>query len=146
MTMMARKRSPIPRLADDYSREAAAKRIDFVGAATGARPAYIGSYSLDPAAVAGNVEIFLRFNYPTGDAAGQNMTGKATARACGWIIANYPGVRRSAEIAAATTLRGQLSLGSAIVAGKRVGAHERLGRNRPALRGCNSEKEASWTG
>jgi hydroxymethylglutaryl-CoA reductase (NADPH) len=224
MTMMARKRSPIPRLADDYSREAAAKR----------------------------------------------MTGKATARACGWILADYPGVRqfclesnlatdkkssqinildtrgkrvtaeatipvelvrqvmrttpeqlfrarqlwnlgglmsgvhsngnhsangiaamsdgayyyysitiaalivatcgggtglptqreclellgcygagkvlKFAEIVAATALCGELSLGSAIVAGEWVGAHERLGRNRPALRGFNSEKEASWTG
>ena len=38
--------------------------------------------------------IFLRFNYTTGDAAGQNMTGKATSRACDWILAHYPGVRR----------------------------------------------------
>jgi hypothetical protein len=33
-----------------------------------------------------------------------------------------------------------------IVAGEWAGAHERLGRNRPALSGFNSEKEASWTG
>jgi hypothetical protein len=33
-----------------------------------------------------------------------------------------------------------------IVAGEWIGAHERLGRNRSALRGFNSEKEASWTG
>ena len=89
---MARKRSPTPRLAADYSREAAAKRIDFVGAATGARPAHIGSDPLDPAVAAGNVENFIG------------------------------------------------------TAGEWVGAHERLGRNRPALRGFNSEKEASWTG
>jgi hypothetical protein len=38
-----------------------------------------------------------------------------------------------------------MSLGSAIVAGERVGAHGRLGRNRPALRRFNSEMEASWT-
>jgi len=38
--------------------------------------------------------IFLRFNYTTGDAAGQNMTGRATSRACDWILAHYPGVRR----------------------------------------------------
>ena len=30
-------------------------------------------------------------NYTTGDAAGQNMTGKATLAACEWIMANYPG-------------------------------------------------------
>jgi hydroxymethylglutaryl-CoA reductase (NADPH) len=33
----------------------------------------------------------LRFNYTTGDAAGQNLTGKATLAACEWIAANYPG-------------------------------------------------------
>jgi hydroxymethylglutaryl-CoA reductase (NADPH) len=33
----------------------------------------------------------LRFNYTTGDAAGQNMTGKATRAACEWIKKNYPG-------------------------------------------------------
>ncbi|HTT39427.1 MAG TPA: hydroxymethylglutaryl-CoA reductase [Burkholderiales bacterium] len=33
----------------------------------------------------------LRFNYTTGDAAGQNMTGKATLAACEWIAAHYPG-------------------------------------------------------
>jgi hydroxymethylglutaryl-CoA reductase (NADPH) len=38
--------------------------------------------------------IFLRFNYTTGDAAGQNLTGRATWRACNWILENFPGVRR----------------------------------------------------
>jgi hydroxymethylglutaryl-CoA reductase (NADPH) len=33
----------------------------------------------------------LRFNYTTGDAAGQNMTGKATFAACEWIKKTYPG-------------------------------------------------------
>jgi hydroxymethylglutaryl-CoA reductase (NADPH) len=210
MAMTARKRGVIPRLEDDYSRASAAKRMEFISAATGARPQHIGRYSLDPAAVAGNVEnfigaaqvpigiagpllvdgehargefyvplattegtlvasynrgmkllylaggvkttvmddrmqrapafgfdsarearafgqwvtaslddirqqaeattrtgrlhdieqfsasrfIFLRFNYTTGDAAGQNLTGKATSRACDWILAHYPGVRR----------------------------------------------------
>ena len=37
---------------------------------------------------------YLRFNYTTGDAAGQNMTGKATLAACEWIHATYPGARR----------------------------------------------------
>jgi hydroxymethylglutaryl-CoA reductase (NADPH) len=35
--------------------------------------------------------LYTRFNYSTGDAAGQNMTGKATFAASRWIIANYPG-------------------------------------------------------
>ena len=34
--------------------------------------------------------LFTRFNYTTGDAAGQNLSGKATAAACVWILANYP--------------------------------------------------------
>jgi hydroxymethylglutaryl-CoA reductase (NADPH) len=46
--------------------------------------AYIGQYSIGPLR-------YLRFNYTTGDAAGQNMTGKATLAACEWIQANYPG-------------------------------------------------------
>jgi hydroxymethylglutaryl-CoA reductase (NADPH) len=37
---------------------------------------------------------FLRFNYTTGDAAGQNMVGRATFAASSWIIDNYPGIRR----------------------------------------------------
>ncbi|MFL5827291.1 MAG: hydroxymethylglutaryl-CoA reductase [Thermoleophilaceae bacterium] len=36
--------------------------------------------------------IFTRFNYTTGDAAGQNLTGKATQAACMWINQNYPGI------------------------------------------------------
>ncbi len=34
--------------------------------------------------------LYLRFNYTTGDAAGQNMVGKATLAACQWIEANHP--------------------------------------------------------
>lgn len=32
---------------------------------------------------------FLRFNFSTGDAAGQNMVGRATFAACSWILDNY---------------------------------------------------------
>lgn len=34
--------------------------------------------------------LYARFCYTTGDAAGQNMTGKATFAACEWIKANHP--------------------------------------------------------
>ena len=34
--------------------------------------------------------LYTRYNYTTGDAAGQNLTGKATAAACAWITANNP--------------------------------------------------------
>src|SRR3954447_260004 len=36
--------------------------------------------------------LYTRFDYTTGDAAGQNMTGKATDAACKWIKQNYPGI------------------------------------------------------
>ncbi|MBS1794747.1 MAG: hydroxymethylglutaryl-CoA reductase [Acidobacteria bacterium] len=38
--------------------------------------------------------LYLRFNYTTGDAAGQNMVGKATKAACDWIETVYPGIER----------------------------------------------------
>lgn len=120
MTMMAGKRSPISRVAGDYSQETAAKRIDVVGAATGARPAHIGSYSPDPAMVAG-----LPTQCECLELLGCHGAGK---------------VRKLAGIAAAA-LCGELSPGSAIADGEWAGARERLGRSRPALR-----KEASWTG
>ena len=44
---------------------------------------YIGQYSIGPLR-------YLRLNYSTGDAAGQNMTGKATLAACQWIQQNHP--------------------------------------------------------
>jgi hydroxymethylglutaryl-CoA reductase (NADPH) len=37
---------------------------------------------------------YTRFNYTTGDAAGQNMVSKATAAACDWILRQVPTVRR----------------------------------------------------
>lgn len=37
--------------------------------------------------------VHLRFNYSTGDAAGQNMVSLATFVACNWILAQYKGIR-----------------------------------------------------
>lgn len=37
-----------------------------------------------------NKFVFLRFNFSTGDAAGQNMVGRATFAACRWILDRYP--------------------------------------------------------
>jgi hydroxymethylglutaryl-CoA reductase (NADPH) len=45
---------------------------------------YVGHYAV------GSLR-FLRFNYTCGDAAGQNMTGKATFAACEWMKDAYPG-------------------------------------------------------
>lgn len=42
----------------------------------------IGQYQVGPLR-------YLRFNYTTGDAAGQNMTGKATLAACEWIEEHF---------------------------------------------------------
>lgn len=38
--------------------------------------------------------LYLRFNFTTGDAAGQNMVTKATQAACNWIQSNYPNIER----------------------------------------------------
>ena len=38
--------------------------------------------------------LFTRFDYTTGDAAGQNLTGKATYAACRWIAQQYPGIEQ----------------------------------------------------
>jgi hydroxymethylglutaryl-CoA reductase (NADPH) len=37
--------------------------------------------------------LFTRFNHITGDAAGQNLSGKATAAACTWIAQQCPSIR-----------------------------------------------------
>jgi len=37
--------------------------------------------------------VYLRFNFTTGDAAGQNMVGRATFAACSWMLDNYPGIQ-----------------------------------------------------
>jgi len=39
-----------------------------------------------------NKFVYLRFNFSTGDAAGQNMVGRATFAACNWILDHYAGV------------------------------------------------------
>ena len=46
---------------------------------------------LDP--YTANKFVFVRFNFATGDAAGQNMTGQATYAACNWILSAYPKVQ-----------------------------------------------------
>jgi hydroxymethylglutaryl-CoA reductase (NADPH) len=54
------------------------------GATTGSgRLAFIDTYLASKFA-------YLRFNFTTGDAAGQNMVGRATFAACNWILEHYP--------------------------------------------------------
>jgi hydroxymethylglutaryl-CoA reductase (NADPH) len=38
--------------------------------------------------------LYTRFNYTTGDAAGQNLTGKATQAACRWIVEHCPPIEQ----------------------------------------------------
>src|SRR3954463_3199625 len=38
--------------------------------------------------------LYTRFNYSTGDAAGQNLTGKATQAACKWILDHCPDIQQ----------------------------------------------------
>jgi len=38
--------------------------------------------------------LYTRFDYTTGDAAGQNLTGKATFAACQWILDQYPDIQQ----------------------------------------------------
>ncbi len=38
-----------------------------------------------------NNHVHLRFDFETGDAAGQNMVGKATFAACNWVLSEYDG-------------------------------------------------------
>ncbi|MBV8202574.1 MAG: hypothetical protein JOZ15_18310, partial [Acidobacteria bacterium] len=61
-------------------------------------------------------------------------TGGGTARECLEMLgcAGAGGAPKLAEIAAATLLAGELSMGAALASGEFVAAHESYGRNRPA--------------
>lgn len=63
---------------------------------------------------------YLRFNYTTGDAAGQNMVGKATFAACEWIMANYEGIERYMLSGAMDTDKKHSQLNTLHSRGKRV--------------------------
>jgi hydroxymethylglutaryl-CoA reductase (NADPH) len=90
--------------------------------------------------------LFTRFDYTTGDAAGQNLTGKATAAACAWITANYSGItnfylesnfatdKKSSQVNILRT-RGKRVVAEATIPGALIEAHmhtsgERLFRAR----------------
>ena len=63
---------------------------------------------------------YLRFNYTTGDAAGQNMVGKATFVACEWIMANYSGIQRYMLSGSMDTDKKHSQLNTLHTRGKRV--------------------------
>lgn len=60
-------------------------------------------------------------------------TGLATQRECLELLGCYGkgGVKKFAEIVAATVLCGELSLGTAVIAEEWVASHDKFGRNRP---------------
>jgi hydroxymethylglutaryl-CoA reductase (NADPH) len=71
---------------------------------------------------------FVRFNYTTGDAAGQNMCGKATFAACNWIADNYPKLNRYTLSGAIDTDKKHSQLNTLHSRGARVVAEAVLPR------------------
>lgn len=66
--------------------------------------------------------MYLRFNYTTGDAAGQNMVSKATFVACRWILDSNPSVKRHALSGNIDTDKKHSLLNTLHTRGKRVTA------------------------
>ena len=73
----------------------------------------IGQYQVGPMR-------YLRFNYSTGDAAGQNMTGKATLAACDWIRNAYPSASKFYLSGGIDTDKKHSHLNTLLTRGKRV--------------------------
>lgn len=74
---------------------------------------YIGQYQVGPLR-------YLRFNFTTGDAAGQNMTSKATSAACDWILKNYPGKAKCFATGNIDTDKKHSHINTLLTRGKRV--------------------------
>ena len=72
--------------------------------------------------------LHLRFNYQTGDAAGQNMSGKATFAACEWIKAAYPGGARYILSGNTDTDKKHSQMNVLMTRGRRVVAEATLTR------------------
>ncbi len=72
---------------------------------------------------------YLRFNYSTGDAAGQNMAGKATYAACEWISQNYPGHPKYFLSGNIETDKKHSQMNSILTRGKRVVAEALIPRD-----------------
>ncbi len=64
--------------------------------------------------------LYLRFDYTTGDAAGQNMVGKATLAACEWIVANNASVQRYMLSGGIDTDKKHSAINAMNTRGKRV--------------------------
>ncbi len=72
--------------------------------------------------------LYLRINYTTGDAAGQNMTGKATLAACDWIQQTYPGHPRFLLSGNTETDKKHSHINVLLTRGKRVVAEATVSR------------------
>jgi len=88
--------------------KAAAETTTSVG-----RLQHIGQYAVGPLR-------YLRFNYTTGDAAGQNMVGKATLAACQWIVAHHPDQPRFILSGNIDTDKKHSQINTLLTRGKRV--------------------------
>ena len=98
----------------------------------------IGQYQVGPLR-------YLRFNYTTGDAAGQNMTGKATFAACEWIQRNYPGALKYILSGGIDTDKKHSHINMLLTRGKRVVAEAVLQRDAfKELMGVDT-KELFWS-
>jgi hydroxymethylglutaryl-CoA reductase (NADPH) len=64
--------------------------------------------------------LYLRMDYTTGDAAGQNMVGRATLAACEWIAANHPAAQRFMLSGGIDTDKKHSALNALRTRGKRV--------------------------
>ncbi|MFT5312893.1 MAG: hydroxymethylglutaryl-CoA reductase (NADPH) [Paraglaciecola sp.] len=67
------------------------QHFDHIKQKTDATDPHVRLSYIDP--ILSNKFAYLRFNFTTGDAAGQNMVGRATYVGCSWILAHYHGVK-----------------------------------------------------
>jgi hydroxymethylglutaryl-CoA reductase (NADPH) len=73
--------------------------------------------------------VYLRFNYTTGDAAGQNMVTAATFAACNWILDHFKGICRHYMDGNMTTDKKTSTINTLLTRGKRVTAEVILKRD-----------------
>jgi len=99
---------------------------------------YIGQYAVGPLR-------YLRFNYTTGDAAGQNMTTKATFAVCEWIKKNYPGEWKYILSGSIDTDKKHSHINTLLTRGKRVVAEAVIRKDLlKSLMGVDT-KELFWS-
>ena len=73
--------------------------------------------------------IYLRFDYTTGDAAGQNMVSKATLAACEWMVATHPAPLRFVLSGNIDTDKKHSQINTLLTRGKRVVAEAVIKRD-----------------